>query len=76
MISKGHFTRKYKYRVVRGDKVLQENLDISSLMHLKAEVNEMKKGKECGISLFNYDQFMEGDILEAYEIVKAEVKKE
>jgi len=42
---------------------------------LKSEVNELKKGKEGGITLFDFNTLMEGDQLEAYELVKAEVAK-
>ncbi len=43
---------------------------------MKSEVNELKKGKEGGITLFDFNTLMEGDQLEAYELVKAtEAKK-
>ena len=42
---------------------------------MKAEVNELKKGKEGGITLFDFNTLMEGDQLEAYELVKADAPK-
>lgn len=60
--------------MVRNGKILKENLEVSSLKHLKDEVNELKKGKEGGLSLFGFDSLMEGDVLEAYEISKDESK--
>ncbi len=70
MVNNGQLTRKLKYRIKRKDKIIKDDLDISSLKHMKDEVNELKKGKEGGLSLFNYDAFLEGDIIEAYDILK------
>jgi len=75
IVNSGQFTRKYKYRLMRGGKIFKDNLEISSLKHLKAEVNELKKGKEGGITLFDFNGLAEGDQLEAYELVKAEAPK-
>lgn len=34
---------------------------IESLKHLKKEINEARKGSECGISLEGYRELKEGD---------------
>lgn len=60
---------------MRDGKQIIDNLDISSLKHHKDEVNEIKKGKECGISLFGYEEYKVGDIIEAYEIAKQQQTK-
>ena len=46
---------------------------IASIQREKDTVKEVKKGFECGITLENYSDIKEGDILENYEMV--EVKR-
>ena len=46
---------------------------MNALQRGKDSVKEVKKGFECGITLENYSDFKEGDILECYEMV--EVKR-
>ena len=46
---------------------------INALQRGKDSVKEVKKGFDCGITLENYSDFKEGDILECYEMV--EVKR-
>ena len=42
--------------------------DLSTLKHHQNEVNEVKEGVECGMSLLNYDNIKEGDLIECFEI--------
>ena len=42
-------------------------------MNEKDQVKEVKQGLECGITIENYNDIKEGDVIEAYEIV--EVKR-
>ena len=44
------------------------------MKHYKDDVKEVASGYECGISLEKYNDFKEGDILEAY--ILEEVKRE
>ena len=67
-VSKGLFSKKFKYKILRGNKTIADGLTISSLKFHKDEVNEIKKGQDCGLSFFEYQEFKEGDIIEAYEI--------
>lgn len=53
---------------MRGNKTIVEGLTISSLKFHKDEVNEIKKGQDCGMSFFEYHDFKEGDTIEAYEV--------
>ena len=46
---------------------------ISSLQREQADVKEVKQGFECGITVANFNDIKEGDILEIYEVV--EVKR-
>ena len=59
-------------RVIRDGIVLHDG-KINALQRGKDVAKEVKKGFECGITLENYSDFKEGDILEAYEMV--EVKR-
>ncbi|KAL1871037.1 hypothetical protein VTK73DRAFT_2310 [Phialemonium thermophilum] len=65
-IRNGQVTRNGKYRVIRkGEQIFEGNLD--SLKHGKKDVTEMKKGSECGLSFENWQDFKEGDIIQAFE---------
>jgi len=59
-------------RVIRDGIVLHDG-KVNALQREKDTVKEVKKGFECGITLENYSDFKEGDILECYEMV--EVKR-
>ncbi len=59
-------------RIIRDGLVIGED-KIASLQKEKASVKEMKKGFECGITLENFDDLKEKDIISCYEIV--EVKR-
>jgi translation initiation factor IF-2 len=41
---------------------------LANLKHFKVEMQEIKKGEECGLAFFNFDKFEKGDIIESYEI--------
>jgi translation initiation factor IF-2 len=58
-------TRGASVRVMRGQEVIDE-APISSLRHFRNEVNEMTAGMECGIVLQGFNEFEQGDILEAH----------
>lgn len=61
-----------KARIIRDSVVIYDG-NINSLQREKDAVKEVKKGLECGITIENYNDLKEGDVIEAYEIV--EVKK-
>ena len=61
-----------KARIIREGIVIYDG-NINSLQREKDSVKEVKKGLECGITIENYNDLKEKDIIEAYEIV--EVKK-
>jgi translation initiation factor IF-2 len=62
----GIVRRNARARVRRGDKVLAENLGVSSLKRVNEDVREVRSGFECGIGLDNFQDFEEGDIIEFY----------
>lgn len=69
MVVDGIIKNNSSVRVIRDGIVIQED-KISSLQKGKDHVKEMKKGFECGITLENFNDIKEGDILEAFELVE------
>ena len=59
-------------RVIRDGAVIYDG-KIASIQREKDTVKEVKKGFECGITLENYSDIKEGDIIEMFELV--EVKR-
>jgi len=53
-VSKGTFNKKHVYAIRRGDEIIAERLEIANLKHFKNEVNEIKKGEECGVIFFDH----------------------
>jgi len=68
-VNKGKIIRASLVSVIRNAEGVFEG-KISSLKHLKDDVREVTEGFECGIALEGFDDFKEGDIIEAYEIEK------
>jgi translation initiation factor IF-2 len=54
-------------RLLRDQKVIYEG-NLKTLKRFKDEVREVKDGYECGISLENWEDIQEGDVLECYEV--------
>ena len=72
MVTDGLIKRNSKIRLIRDSMVIHDG-ELSSLKRFKDDVKEVKSGYECGLSLNDYNDLKEGDILEAYEIT--EVKR-
>jgi translation initiation factor IF-2 len=67
-VQSGKVVRNRFIRVVREGKVLyQGNLD--SLRRVKEDVKEVNAGYECGIAAAKFNDWQEGDLIEAYEMV-------
>ncbi|BER92023.1 translation initiation factor IF-2 [Thermatribacter velox] len=64
----GKLERNALVRVIRNGETIQEGLKISSLKRFKDDVKEVTQGYECGVGLNQFEDFKEGDILEAYLI--------
>lgn len=56
-------------RVIRDSVVIYDGT-IGSIQREKDSVKEVKKGLECGITVNNFNDIKEGDIIEAYEMVE------
>jgi len=68
-ITDGIVKNNSNVRIIRDGIVIGDD-KISSLQREKDSVKEMKKGFECGITLENFNDIKEGDILEVYELVE------
>ena len=75
-VTQGELERKFKYRVVRGEKVLQDNLKIHSMKKLQQDVTKVEKGLECGLALENFEgDLAPGDLIECYKESEGKVTK-
>ena len=63
----GKITRGGKARVVR-DHVVVHDGKIDTLRRFKDDAREVAAGYECGLSLENFQDIKEGDIVEAFEM--------
>lgn len=68
-VTKGVIKNHDKARLVRDGIVIYDGA-IASIQHEKDQVKEAKKDMECGITLENYQDIKEGDIIEAYQLVE------
>ncbi len=60
-----------KARLIR-DGIVIYNGTIKSLQHEKDQVKEVTKGMDCGLTLENFQDYKENDIIEGYELVEIE----
>ncbi len=72
-VKSGKITRNDKVRVLR-DGFSEFEGAISSLKRGKDDVKEVDAGFECGIQLLNFNDIMEGDIIEAFKIIEIKRK--
>ena len=66
-VLEGKVCNNSKIRIIRDNIVLYEG-QIESLRSFKDDVKEVATGYECGITIDNYRDFKEGDILEVYDM--------
>ena len=64
-VNEGAIARGARIRVMRNDSLLYEG-PISSLRHFKDDVREINTGLEGGIVVEGFQDYKEGDILEAH----------
>ena len=72
-VEKGLVKVGSKARVFR-DGELIFNGDVASLRRFQDDVREVRAGFECGIRLNNFADFVEGDVIELYEIELTKAK--
>jgi len=63
MVTNGVVKRNSLAKIVRNGKIIYEG-KISSLKRFKDDVKEVRQGFECGITLENYNDIKQGDIIE------------
>lgn len=66
-VTSGVIKRNSKARVIR-DGVVVIDSTIASLAREKDQAKEVKQGLECGITIENFNDIKEKDIIEAYEL--------
>ncbi|HEY5133538.1 MAG TPA: translation initiation factor IF-2 [Candidatus Krumholzibacteriaceae bacterium] len=64
-VKSGSIVRNGKVRVKRGNDILHTG-SISSLKRFKDDAKEVQAGFECGIGVSGFNDFKEGDLLEAF----------
>ena len=65
LVTSGTIRRDGKVRVIRNGKQIAD-AELANLKRFKDEVKEVSSGYECGITLKDFDDIRQGDILEAY----------
>ncbi len=65
IVNDGRLTRGVAARVVRNGHTLHD-ASISSLRRFKEDVNEVNAGFECGVGIQGFEDFQEGDVIEAH----------
>ncbi len=71
-VTDGVIPRNANVRIVRDGVVIYDG-NLASLKRFKDDVREVQSGFECGMSFQNFQDFKQGDIVEAYKII--EIKK-
>ena len=65
-VIEGNVLRNKPVRVLRDDIVIFEG-ELNSLRRFKEDVNEVKKGNECGMGIKNYKDIKAGDKIEVFD---------
>ncbi len=72
-VTDGKISRDAGVRLIRNGIVVYEG-EIDSLKRFKDDAKEVAQGYECGITIKNYNDIKEGDIIEAYVMEEIERK--
>ena len=73
LVTEGKVHAKDKARLVR-DGIVIRTADINALKRYKDDVKDVPMGMECGISLVNFNDILEGDIIETFTEIEVEQK--
>jgi len=74
-VTEGKVIRNGKARLIRDGEIFFEGL-INSLKRHKDDAKEVKDGLECGIGVEGIKKFIDGDVIEVYEIKEVKRKLE
>ncbi|KAJ0257215.1 Translation initiation factor IF-2 [Hirschfeldia incana] len=69
MVNEGKFVKDCGIRVIRKGKTVHVGV-LDSLKRVKENVKEVSAGLECGIGMDDYDDWVEGDTIEAFNAVQ------
>ncbi|MBB3259550.1 translation initiation factor IF-2 [Paraburkholderia bannensis] len=69
MVTDGFVKRSSSVRVIRNNVVIHTG-ELDSLKRFKDDVKEVKQGFECGMSIKNFNDIVEGDQFEVFEITE------
>ena len=72
-ITDGKITRDSGIRIIRDGIVIFEG-EVDALKRFKDDAKEVSQGYECGITIKNFNDMKEGDIIEAYVMQEIERK--
>lgn len=72
-VTDGVVKRGAGVRLLRDNVVIHQG-KLKTLKRFKDEAAEVREGMECGMAFENYEDIREGDIIEAFEIVKEAAK--
>lgn len=72
MVVSGKITRDAKVRLVRDGVVVYEG-ELGSLKRFKDDVKEVKQGYELGLTIKNFNDIKEGDMIESYHMKEVPV---
>src|SRR5699024_11530319 len=64
-VTDGKITRNAGIRLIR-DGIVEHEGEIDSLKRFKDDVREVAQNYECGITIKNYNDIKEGDVIEAF----------
>ncbi|MBQ7525931.1 MAG: translation initiation factor IF-2, partial [Abditibacteriota bacterium] len=64
-VTEGKVVRNEQVRILRDDQEIFKGV-LTTLKHLKDEKKEMVQGFECGIQVDGFQDFKEGDIIDAF----------
>lgn len=74
-VQEGKITRNTHIRVIRDGIVVHPTKEgahgeLTSLKRFKEDAKEVRAGLECGVTIKNFNDIREGDIIEGYEIIE------
>jgi translation initiation factor IF-2 len=73
MVTSGKIFRNSNIRVVRADEMIFEG-KLLSLKRFKDDVKEVAKGYDCGIQINEFNDLLEGDIIQFYQEIAVKRK--
>jgi translation initiation factor IF-2 len=73
MVMDGQITRDSQMRIVR-DNIVVHTGKVGSLRRFKDDVSEVRAGMECGITLDNFSDVKQGDLIEAFVMQRVAIE--